>query len=161
MHLASFWKREFLNSEVAYSKRTHYPSPCGFVRLCFTILGWDPPKCGDLSWLRFILSKQNITVATKEHIHILVKERKNKFKNLGFITTLSPDSTPVSGQLFGLCLLFHLLERKHKKKKKEKRKEREISSTNVKRNQSPEQKISKKKADRAFSKTNSILIYNF
>ena len=122
MHLASFWKREFLNSEVAYSERTHYPSPCGFVRLCFTILGWDPPKCGDLSWLRFILSKQNITVATKEHIHILVKERKNKFKNLGFITTLSPDSTPVSGQLFGLCLLFHLLERKHKKKKKKKEK---------------------------------------
>ena len=42
-----------------------------------------------------------------------------------------------------------------------KKKEKEISSTNVKRNQSLEQKISKKQPDRALSKTNSILVYNF
>ena len=119
VHLASFWKWGFLNSEVDYSERTHCPSPRAFVRLCFTVLGRGPPKCGDLSWLWFILSKQNITVETKEHIPILTEERNDKFKNLGFIKTLSPDRAPVSAQLFVLCLQFHLLERKLKHKKRE------------------------------------------
>jgi len=77
VHLASFWKWGFLNWEVDYLERTHCPSPHAFVRLCFTILGWGPPKCGDLSWLRFILSEQNNSVATKEHIPIPIKEKND------------------------------------------------------------------------------------
>lgn len=47
------------------------------------------------------------------------EETNDKFKNLGFIKTLSPDRAPVSAQLFVLCLQFHLLERKLKQKKRE------------------------------------------
>ena len=53
------------------------PVPAHLLGCAFTILEWGPPKCGDLSWLRFTLSKQNITVATKEHIPILIKERND------------------------------------------------------------------------------------
>ena len=157
VHLASFWKGGSLNSKVEYSERTHCPSPRAFVRLCFTVLGWGPPKCGDLSWLRFILSKQNITVATKEHIPILTEETNDKFKNLGFIKTLSPDRAPVKAHNCLFCARNFIYWSGNSNK----RKEREISSTNVKRNQSLEQNILKKKADRALSKTNSILVYNF